>query len=135
MKAFLYLFICKHYYKKNIIQTRSGAQRAGLTVGKRHGHDKSLLPNLKPQKAAKILSLLPSSTSSINQPQIITNVPIRRGVGRAGLKRKVQCTNPLLKPKVFSKSPKIQRPTLPSQNLQIPSTQRMIHPHLWKENK
>ena len=40
----------------------------------------------------------------MNQTQIFTNVPIRRGVGRAGLRRKVQGTNPLLKQKVFSQS-------------------------------
>ena len=34
-------------------QTGSGPQEAGITVGKIHGHNKSLLPNLKLEKAAK----------------------------------------------------------------------------------
>ena len=44
------------------------------------------------------------------------------------MKRKVSGTNLLPKPKVFLQSPQIHSPTLPSQNLQIPSTQRVIHP-------
>ena len=47
----------------------------------------------------------------MNHPQLVTNIPIRRGLGRLGLRRKVPGTNPLLKPKVFSQSHKIQRPT------------------------
>ena len=82
------------------IQTRSGTQKADITVEEIHGHNKSLLPYLKPEKAAKILSQL-LEVLSINQPQIPTNIPIRRPVGRAGFRRKVPGTNPLLKPKVF----------------------------------
>ena len=79
------------------IQTRSGTQKAGITVGKIYGHGKSSLSCQNPEKAAKILSQLPSSTTSINQPKIPTNVPIRRGVGRAGLRKKVPDSNPLIK--------------------------------------
>ena len=52
--------------EKYYIQTRSGAQKVGITIEKMHGHDNSLLPHLKPEKAAKILSHLPSSTTLIN---------------------------------------------------------------------
>ena len=82
-------------------QTRSGAQNKGITVGKIHEHDKSLLPHLKPEKTAKILSQLLSKTASPNQPQIPTNVPITRRERTAGLRRKVPGTNPLLTPEVF----------------------------------
>ena len=85
-------------------------------------------PHLKPEKAAKIQSQFPSNTASPNHTQIPTNVPIRRGEGRAGLRMKVTGTIQLLEPKVFLQSPQIQRPTLPSQNLHIPSNQRVIHP-------
>ena len=44
------------------------------------------------------------------------------------MRRKVPGRNPLLKPKVFSQSAQIQRPTVPSQKLQIKSTQRVNHP-------
>ena len=64
----------------------------------------------------------------MKQAQLLTNVLIRRGLGRAGLRRKVPGTNPLLKPKVFSQLPQIQRSTLPSQKPQIPNIQRVIHP-------
>ena len=114
--------------EKYYIQTSSIAQKEDITAGKIHGHDRFLLPHLQPEKAAKILSQLPSNTASPNQPLISTNAPTGRGVGRASLRRKVPGTNPLLKPNTFSQSPQIQRPTLPSQNLQIPSTQRVIHP-------
>ena len=59
---------------------------------------------------------------------MLINASIRREVGIVGLIRKVPCANPLLKPKVFLESPQIQRPTIPSQNLQIPSIQRVIRP-------
>ena len=72
-----------------------------------HGHDKPLLLHAKLKKAAKILPQLPNT--SIHQPQLVTNIPNRRGFGRAGFRRKVPCTNPLLKPKVYSQLSQIQR--------------------------
>ena len=58
----------------------------------------------------------------MNQSHLVTNVSIRRGVGKAALRRKVPGTNPLLKPKVFCQSSQIQRATSPSQShrFQIP---------------
>ena len=53
----------KVFQEKYYIQTRSGAQKEGITIGKIHGHDKSLLLHLKPEKAAKIISQFPSNTS------------------------------------------------------------------------
>ena len=41
----------ENYY----IQTRSGAHKEGITLGKIHGYDKSLIPYLKPEKAAEII--------------------------------------------------------------------------------
>ena len=79
----------------------SRAWEADTTLGKTDGHDKSLQPHLKPENAAKILSQLPISATYINQPQIVSNVPMRREVGRAGLRRKVSGTNLFFKPKVF----------------------------------
>ena len=70
---------CKKYYKKNIT-FRLGLEQKKEVIGKIHEYDKSLLPNLKPEKAAKILSQLPSSTPSANQPQMVANISIRRGV-------------------------------------------------------
>ena len=64
----------------------------------------------------------------MNKPQLAKIIPIRKGVGRTGLKRKVPSRNALLKPKVFSQSHHIQRPKLPSQKPQIPSSQGVIHP-------
>ena len=64
----------------------------------------------------------------MSQQQLVMHIPIRRGMGRAGLRRKVPGTNPLLKPKLLSQSPQIERPILPSQEPQIPSVQRAIHP-------
>ena len=94
-------------HEKYYIQTRSGAKKEGFTVGKIHEHDKSLLPHLKPEKAAKILSQFSNNTALPNHPQIPTNVPISRRVGRAGLRSKVPGTKAQLKPKVFSQSPQI----------------------------
>ena len=71
--------------EKYYILTRSGEQKAGINVGKLHGHNKPLVSHQKPEKAAQILAQLPSSIA-INQAQLVPNVPIRRGVGRAGLK-------------------------------------------------
>ena len=51
--------------------------------------------------------------------------PSKRGLGRAGLKRKVPGTNPLLKQIVFSQSPQIQRATFSSQKPQIPMMERV----------
>ena len=64
----------------------------------------------------------------MNQAQFVTNILIRRRFGRVGLRRKVPGTNPLLKPKVFSQSSEIQRPSSPSQEPQISSTHGSIHP-------
>ena len=47
----------------------------------------------------KILAWLPSS-SPVKQPELVTNVPIKRGLERVGLRQKLPDTNPL--PKVFS---------------------------------
>ena len=85
-------------------------QKVSITVGKIHGHDKFLLPYLKPEKAAKILSELPSYTTSINQQQRLANISIRRGVGKTGVIMKTPGINPLLKPKVCLQSHHIQRP-------------------------
>ena len=60
------------------IQTRSGVQKPGITVGYVHGNDKPLLPQMKSEKAAKILYWLFSGTT-MNQPQLVTNIPNRRG--------------------------------------------------------
>ena len=43
----------------------------------------------------------------MNLPQLVTNVHIRTGLERGGLRWKVPCIQPLLKPKVFSQSPQI----------------------------
>ena len=64
----------------------------------------------------------------MNKPKLVTNIPMRRGIGRTGLRRNGPCTNPLLKVYLFSQSSQIQRPTLLSQKPPIPSTQRVIHP-------
>ena len=63
----------------------------------------------------------------MNHPQLVTNIPIRRGFGIASLRRKVQDTHTLLKPEIFSQSPQVQRPTLHSQKSQVPSSQRVTH--------
>ena len=34
--------------EKYYFQTRSGPQKAGITIGEIHGHNKSLLPHVKP---------------------------------------------------------------------------------------
>ena len=114
--------------EKLYIQTRSGAQKEGITAGKINGLYKPLLPHLKSEIAAKIIFQFPSNVASPNQLQIGTNTPIRRRVGRVGLKREVRGINPLVKPRVFLQSPQVQRPILPSQNLQIPNTERVRHP-------
>ena len=55
--------------EKCYIQTRFGVQKADISAGKIQGHNKSLLPHLKPEKTAKTLSQLLSNTTSKNQPQ------------------------------------------------------------------
>ena len=75
--------------QKYYIWIRSGTQKASMAVRQMHRHVKLLLPHLKPEKAAKILSLLPSSPS-LNQPQWVTNDFLRRGIGRASLRGKYQ---------------------------------------------
>ena len=107
------------------IHPRSGAQKAGITVRELHVHDKIFLPHMKPEKAVKIISQLPSGTT-VNQSQSVINIPIRRGIGNSSFKGKVPGTYPLLKPKIFSQSPQIQRTILPSQKPQITSSQRVI---------
>ena len=95
-------------------------------------HDKPLLPLMKPEKSAKILSQLPSSTT-MNQPQLVTNSLIRRGWERAGLRRKAPGTHPLLKPNLFYHSLQIQRqPFLKSYKFQ--AYKDWFSPNLWKEN-
>ena len=76
--------------EKYYIQTRSGAQKEGITIEKIYGHYKSLLSHLKPENTAKIIFQFPSNTAFQNQPQIQSNVPIRRSVGRAGLEGKYE---------------------------------------------
>ena len=49
--------------EKYYIQTRSGAQKEGIRVGKISGHSKSLLPYLKCEKVAKIISQFPSNAA------------------------------------------------------------------------
>ena len=56
---------------------------------------------MEPEKTAKILSHLASSTP-INYLQLGTIIAIRKGLGRAGLRRKIPGTNSSFKPKVFS---------------------------------
>ena len=91
--------------EKLYFQNRSGAQQAGITVGK-IGLNKHLLPYVKPEKAFKIIPLL-SSSSHINQ-LLVTNGLIRRGVEGVGLRKKASGTNPLFKPNIFSQPPQIQ---------------------------
>ena len=68
---------------------------------------------MKPKPSAEILSQLPIGMP-MNQPQLATNIPINRGLGRAALRRKVPHKYPLLKLKESSQSLQIQRPILPS---------------------
>ena len=77
-----------------------------------HGQDKPLLPHMK-QKRQKIIFQVSNGTP-MSQAQVVTDLPIIKGLGRAGLRRKVPDTQQLLKPKLFSQSPQIQRPALPS---------------------
>ena len=109
---------------KYYIHTRSGAQKAEITAVKVHGHNKPWLSPMKPEiKTAKMLSQLPGWTPmNKSQPKIFPS----RELGRAGLKRKLLGTHPLLKPKVVSKLHQIQRPTLPLQPPWIWSSQRVI---------
>ena len=87
----------ENYY----INTRSGAQKAGITVGKVHGHDKPLLPHMKPEKVGRIISMLPRS-SPLNQSQLVTNILIRRALGGAEFKMKVPGTYQLFNLEKFS---------------------------------
>ena len=50
---------------------------------------------MKLEKVAEILAQLTGS-NAINQPQLVTNISIRKGLGKAGLRRKVSGTHPLL---------------------------------------
>ena len=123
-KQFPFPLTCKKCSRNNYIHTTSGVTYiTDIAVGKLHGHDKPLLPKLKPEEAVKTLSHVSSSIPR-NQPQLVTNVPITRGMGRAGLKRKVTGTNPFPKPKVIFQSPQIQRPTVHSLKLQSLKTQK-----------
>ena len=49
-----------------------------LRLGKVQAHDKPLVLYMKPEKAAQI-SKIPRHTS-MNQPQLVINIPIRRGL-------------------------------------------------------
>ena len=62
----------------------------------------------------------------MNQPQLITKISIRGGLEKAGLRKEVPGKTLLLKPKVFLQLPQIQRLTLPFQEPQILSTQRVV---------
>ena len=53
---------------KYYIHTRFAAQKVGITVGKVHGHNEPLIPHMKPEKEAKILSKLSNGTT-MNQSQ------------------------------------------------------------------
>ena len=55
----------------------SGAPKVGITEGKVHGHDKTLLPHIKPEETAKVISNIPSS-SDMAKPHLVTNLPFRR---------------------------------------------------------
>ena len=48
--------------------------------------------------------------ADMSQPHLVTNPSVGMGLGRTGLRRGVPSTQQLLKPKVFSESPKNQRP-------------------------
>ena len=56
--------------EKYYIKTRSGAENEGITIGKIHGHNKSLLPHVKPEKTAKMMFQFSSNTAFLNQSQI-----------------------------------------------------------------
>ena len=57
----------ENYY----IHTKSRAQRAGTTVGNIHGHNKPLLPHMKPEKTAKLSQdLLVLFCINLNKSQI-----------------------------------------------------------------
>ena len=51
----IYFDLLEILQEKYYIQTRSGAHKESITVGKIYGHDKSLIPYLKPEKAAEIM--------------------------------------------------------------------------------
>ena len=57
-----------------------------------------------------------------------TNIPLRRGVGRAGLRRKELSANPLLKPKYIHNHLTFKGQHYFSLNLQIAISQKRIHP-------
>ena len=61
----------------------------------------------------------------MSQLHLVSDPPIRKGLGRAGLRRKVPGTKHLFKQKYFL-IPKIQRLTLSSYKQQIPNSQRVI---------
>ena len=67
--------------EKYYIHTTSGALKARITIEKAHGNDKPLLSHMKPEKATTIIYQIPSGTT-MSQPQLIINLPIRKGLKR-----------------------------------------------------
>ena len=81
--------------EKYYIHTRLGAQ-VRITVVKVYVYYKILFPHTKPEKMAKVIYKVPSSTE-MSQLHLVTNPPIRKGLGRRGLRRKVPSAQQLLK--------------------------------------
>ena len=47
-----FLFDLQDMLQEHYIHVMSGAQKAGITVGKVHGYDKPLLPHMKTRKSS-----------------------------------------------------------------------------------
>ena len=64
---------------------------------------KTLLSHIKPKKAAKVIFKCPSGTD-MTHTHLVTNPPVRNGLGRADFRRKLLGTKQLLKAEGFSQS-------------------------------
>ena len=84
------------YYK----YTRSGAQKIRSYSRKVQGHDKTLIPEMKPEVAAKMKPNLPCNTEITNSS--VSRVPsIEKGLRGRGFRRKVHHNHKIVRPKVF----------------------------------
>ena len=114
--------------EKYLIQTRSQYKSSGITLPAVHGIDKGINPSLKPEK--QVIKPM-KMASEVKTP---TQIKLRTGQDRAGLKRKMKISNPLQPdmPAQMVNKPILQKPestTQPQTSLELgPQTRYILVP-------
>ena len=107
---------------KYLVQTRSQVRSSGIRLREIHGAKKGLDPHVQPGKEKSF----PIQTINKGTPTHPTPKP-RIGQGRAGLRRKVKATQPIILPHLLPAQPITEHDSRPVVPLPEPTNQLQSH--------